>query len=855
MPPTNPSSMRQAIRQRQQQTFVGRGVELDTFRQQLTLAADDPRRYFVLNVYGQGGVGKTTLLGAFARLGGGQGAAVALTDDSESDAPAAMARLAGQLADALPGGDPGHAFAERYRTYRQKRAELEADPDAPTGLAGLFGRAAVKVGAKALRNVAPGADLVLGFVEDPLAEQAGQWAEFVRRKLGNRDEAQLVLEPEVVLTPLFVQGVRAVAAARPVALVFDTYERTANFLDGWLRALLDFRHGDLPDNLTLVIAGRQPLDRNAWAALEGVIAPLCLEPFDEAEARDYLSRRGVVNEAVVDVILTLSGRLPLLLMLLANQSPDDPAQVGDTTGTAVERFLKWVDDPARRALALNGALPRWLNRDVAALLGGDDAFDWLVANRLIERKGDGEAWTYHEVVREQMLRYKHAEAPGEWTMLHERLAAYYLTMRDELAANARSGAGNPRWRAVAQEELYHRLCARPDAALVGALNQIAGTLGGEWELAAEWAEILSEAGKDTGHEMVLDWGKRLGEGLKDFGQADPDAALNMATQLITYSGLEAPQRAITLGFRSDIHSRHGNDTAALSDLNRAIALDPHNAHILADRGALFSNLDRYDEALADCNLAVTLAPEDASICSRRGSVYWNMGRYDEALADMDCAVELTAQESWPLMHRGAALLQLQRYDQALVDFDRAIRLDPQKPWPIARRGETYRQMGEYDKALADFDRAFELDPTHDMVILNRGETYRQMGEYDQALVDFDRAIDLEPSDWYIYLRAITRRALDPTSDWQVDLNRAIALVEEEHRADPTDLQNLFNLALYRVAQGDEAAAEALYRQGLAAGPTAPTLRDASRDLDDYMALFPDDDAAARLRALLTAEEP
>ena len=85
----NPSSMRRAIRQRQQQTFVGRGVELDTFRRQLTLAADDPRRYFVLNVYGEGGVGKTTLLGAFARLGVGQGAAVALSDDSEGDAPAA----------------------------------------------------------------------------------------------------------------------------------------------------------------------------------------------------------------------------------------------------------------------------------------------------------------------------------------------------------------------------------------------------------------------------------------------------------------------------------------------------------------------------------------------------------------------------------------------------------------------------------------------------------------------------------------------------------------------------------------------------------------------------------------------
>jgi len=40
------------------------------------------------------------------------------------------------------------------------------------GAAGLFGRAAVKVGAKVLRNTTPGADLALDFIEEPLADQA-----------------------------------------------------------------------------------------------------------------------------------------------------------------------------------------------------------------------------------------------------------------------------------------------------------------------------------------------------------------------------------------------------------------------------------------------------------------------------------------------------------------------------------------------------------------------------------------------------------------------------------------------------------------------------------------------------------
>ena len=51
----------------------------------------------------------------------------------------------------------------------------------------------------------------------------------------------------------------------------------------------------------------------------------------------------------------MSGRLPLLLATLAENHPSDPDLVGDPTGNAVERFLKWEADPARKALALAGA--------------------------------------------------------------------------------------------------------------------------------------------------------------------------------------------------------------------------------------------------------------------------------------------------------------------------------------------------------------------------------------------------------------------------------------------------------------------------------------------------------------------
>jgi tetratricopeptide (TPR) repeat protein len=51
-------------------------------------------------------------------------------------------------------------------------------------------------------------------------------------------------------------------------------------------------------------------------------------------------------------------------------------------------------------------------------------------------------------------------------------------------------------------------------------------------------------------------------------------------------------------------------------------------------------MDRYDEALTDLNRAIELDPGDAGYYAARGQAYQATGRNDEALADFDRATEL-----------------------------------------------------------------------------------------------------------------------------------------------------------------------------------------------------------------------
>jgi energy-coupling factor transporter ATP-binding protein EcfA2 len=89
------------LRRRQ---FVGRAAELALFEQ--ALAADDPP-FALLHVYGPGGVGKTTLLKAFAQLAAERGARVIAVDARETEATpegflAALRRALELPADAEP---------------------------------------------------------------------------------------------------------------------------------------------------------------------------------------------------------------------------------------------------------------------------------------------------------------------------------------------------------------------------------------------------------------------------------------------------------------------------------------------------------------------------------------------------------------------------------------------------------------------------------------------------------------------------------------------------------------------------------------------------------------------------------
>ncbi|MEO0533181.1 MAG: tetratricopeptide repeat protein [Cyanobacteria bacterium P01_A01_bin.123] len=851
MPPKKRPSRQDLIRAQQRSAFVGRVEQLETFQHNLThLQIVDGFAYpgaFLFNIWGQGGVGKTTLLRQFEAIAKGHQHVVARIDEAITTVPEVMAAFAKQLADQ---GQPLAKFSERYKVYRHKREELETDPEAPQGFSAFVGKTVTKVGLKLGRQV-PIAGAALDFVdEEGLVEGAGEWATFVSRKLKNKDEIQLVNEPLGVLTPLFLEGLETIAD-RQMVLLFDTYERTGEVVEPWLLDILAERHGVLPPNCIWVIAGRDRLNPNDWSGYDPVQFPL--EPFTAEEATQFLQRKGVTNAEVISTILDVSGRLPLLLAILAESSPNDPVQVGEASGTAVERFLKWVEDPAKRQLALDAALPQSLNRDVVAQLVDEETdvdalYGWLKTMPFVGERSDG--WAYHDVVRPQMLRYQQRESAKSWAEKHGVLAAYYdgcaqqLDLEDDKVRYA-----DATWQSYALRRLYHQLCSHPQQKLAVALNQFLDALKQNSDFAQQWAAVMLQAGQELEVKALCDWGKRLMKGLQAYEDDGYGETVTVLTDLLNAEVVKAEKYSIIYSWRGNVYRLMSAHEKALQDFNCAVGLEPEYQWAIAHRGITYRFMERYEEALTDFSRAIELNSEDKWAIAHRGITYRFMERYEEALTDLNCAIELDPEYKWAIAQRGSIYRFLESYEEALEDFNRAIELDPEDKWAITGRGRTYHSIKSYKEALQDFNRAIELDAEYKRAAANRGEVYLLLRQYDEALLDFKASMDTN-NDWDYYRQALAYLGLKQIESTKAHLTQAIQIAQKNHEKVPNNHRHTFNLALYHLVSRKLDKGKHFYQEALSREAPVLFLKGAIQDLQDLLTIFPNYPHAQEMKGFL-----
>lgn len=761
-------SLQDRIRERQQSGFVGRRGQVIQYQENMGFPVDDGRRRFLFNIHGDAGVGKTFLARQLRQIAVDDAALTAYVDEASEDVISAMTTMAAEFGRA---DSRLTDFEKRVAEYRQRRHELESDPHAPAGVAAFLTKTAVTIGLAAARDIPVAGSLLAPVDAVAAAEQANLVREYLTRKFSDHRDVSLILSPADELTPVFVRGLNNAAADRTVALFFDTYERTAAILDGWLRNLYAGRYGELPETLITTISGQKPLDSNLWSDYLPVIADIQLEEFSEAEARQFLTSKDITDEPTVQVILRLSERLPLWVATLADARLQGGGEVGDPSGDAVDRFLRWEGDPARREIAMAAALPRVINQDVLAVIssGGDEVrplFGWLRSLPFLTRRG--QSWAYHDVVRSAMLRLRRAETPAEWRAEHNQLAQANGHWAAGAAPSGESSWSDTDWVDYTREENYHLLCADPHGNLPRVLASAVRAAERGPARAFQWATLIADAGRDTDNQVLRDWGERL------TGCIRGDDLAPYLTFLINSTILDSQHLIVAYGERGESYRLVGRYNDALADFSHAIELDPESSWSFTRRGDTYRGMKLYDNALADYSRAIELDPIARAFADREDLHADRRRHHEETLAHLGLVAASDQESTRTITCLGGTYRDIKKYDDALADFSRVNELDPTAR-AFADRGDAYRHLGRYEDALADMARAIEIDPQSAWVISYRGRSYHDMKRYEDSLADFSRVIALDPTVRALIDRADVYRHLLRYDDSLADLNRALEI--------------------------------------------------------------------------------
>jgi len=194
----------------------------------------------------------------------------------------------------------------------------------------------------------------------------------------------------------------------------------------------------------------------------------------------------------------------------------------------------------------------------------------------------------------------------------------------------------------------------------------------------------------------------------------------------------------------------GEYERAITALDEALAIDlGEEAEELETylayyyRGSANLTLKRYDAALTDLDRAIELNPFHSLSYYARGYVHIGTAEYALAVEDFSHAIEHDPSQPMFYLDRGWSYSQMGENRAALDDWNRALELDPNYALAYNNRAYVTAWMdGDLAQALADVNRALELDPQDGSFYDTRGYVYYKMGDYAAALVDFNKALSM-----------------------------------------------------------------------------------------------------------------
>lgn len=196
-------------------------------------------------------------------------------------------------------------------------------------------------------------------------------------------------------------------------------------------------------------------------------------------------------------------------------------------------------------------------------------------------------------------------------------------------------------------------------------------------------------------------------------------------------------RAMALGVTYLVDERQDTLDAALVSARKALALDDNDA--LCHHAMAYVALRRCEYELAGHHhdRALALNPNDTELMAQRANWLMHVGRLKEALAVLDASLERDPfPPTWYWDVRGYILYHLRRYREAILAFQ-SVQAEPF--WIAGMLAAAYGQLGQLDDARRELDRYLAARPRATLGSVADKIIYADKGMHDHWLEGLRKA--------------------------------------------------------------------------------------------------------------------
>ena len=189
----------------------------------------------------------------------------------------------------------------------------------------------------------------------------------------------------------------------------------------------------------------------------------------------------------------------------------------------------------------------------------------------------------------------------------------------------------------------------------------------------------------------------------------------------------------------------GDRTAACSQLERILRIEPDHVAARFDLGVVLMQLDRAQEAVTAFAAVVTAEPTHAQAHNNLGVLCHALSEHDQALVHYERCLSLEPTYVEARYNFGTLLQERGEFEAATFEFQTVLASQPGHAAAWTNLGNCLLGCGETSAALSCYNRTLALEPSETAAAWNAGIAHLTAGRFEEGWAGYERRFDVPGS--------------------------------------------------------------------------------------------------------------